>query len=67
VSSLSAAEARGAGLAGVHTLSDVEPDRRRCVEQAADLLVVATERMVRASLGTDALGRITSYFDLKNP
>ncbi|MCW2517132.1 MAG: glycerate kinase [Mycobacterium sp.] len=56
VSSLSAAEARGAGLAGVHTLTDVEPDRRRCVEQAADLLVVATERMVRASLGAVAPG-----------
>jgi hypothetical protein len=34
----------------------VEPDRQRCLEQAADLLVVATERLVRASLGAVALG-----------
>jgi glycerate kinase len=56
VSPLTAAEARDAGLAGVHTLSDVEPDRQRCIEQAADLLVVATERLVRASLGAVTLG-----------
>jgi glycerate kinase len=50
VSTLDQAEARGAGLAGVHTLSDLEPDRQRCMSQASDLVVLATERLVRASL-----------------
>jgi glycerate kinase len=50
VSTLSPAAARAAGLMGVHTLSEVEPDRQRCIEQAAGLLAVATERLARASL-----------------
>ena len=57
VSSLTSVEAFEAGLVGVRALSDVEPDRLRCIEQAADLLVVATEQLMRASLGSVALGQ----------
>jgi hypothetical protein len=39
---------------GVYTLSEVEPDRRRCIEQASGLLTVATERLTRAVLGSVA-------------
>jgi glycerate 2-kinase len=50
VSTLAPAEALAAGLMGVSTLSEVEPDRQRCIEQASDLLTVATERLTRAAL-----------------
>ncbi|HEY6574230.1 MAG TPA: glycerate kinase [Mycobacterium sp.] len=50
VSTLSPADARSAGFDDVHTLSDLEPDRQRSIERAADLLAVATERLTRASL-----------------
>ena len=50
VSTLSPADARGAGFEDVHTLSDLEPDRQRSIERAADLLAIATERLTRASL-----------------
>jgi glycerate 2-kinase len=50
VSTLSGAEVRAAGLAGVHTLNELESDRRRCIEQAGELLAVATERLVLAAL-----------------
>jgi glycerate kinase len=50
VSTLSPAAASAAGLVGVYTLSDVEPDRQRCIDNASDLLAVATERLTRASL-----------------
>jgi glycerate kinase len=52
VSTLPPAAIRAAGLMGVRTLSEVEPDRQRCIEQASDLLTVATERLTRASLGS---------------
>ncbi|MDT5397101.1 MAG: glycerate 2-kinase, partial [Mycobacterium sp.] len=54
VSTLPPAAARAAGLMGVYTLSEVEPDRRRCIEQASGLLTVATERLTRAVLGSVA-------------
>jgi glycerate kinase len=50
VSTLPPAAARAAGLMGVYTLSEVEPDRRRCIERASELLTVATERLTRAVL-----------------
>jgi hypothetical protein len=50
VSTLSPADARSAGFEDVHTLSDLEPDRQRSIEQAADLLAIAAERLTRASL-----------------
>jgi glycerate kinase len=50
VSTLSPADARSAGFEDVYTLSDLEPDRQRSIEQAADLLAIATERLTRASL-----------------
>jgi glycerate kinase len=49
VSTLPRDAARAAGILDVHTLTDVEPDRQRCIEQAADLLAIATERLIRAS------------------
>jgi glycerate kinase len=54
VSTLSPAAVHAAGLAGVHTLSELEPDHQRCMEQASDLLVVATERLTLAALGAVA-------------
>jgi glycerate kinase len=54
VSTLPPAAARAAGLMGVYTLSEVEPDRRRCIERASELLTVATERLTRAVLGSGA-------------
>ncbi|CAN5339511.1 glycerate kinase [soil metagenome] len=50
VSTLLPDAVRAAGLAGVLTLSEVEPDRQRCMGHAADLLAVVTERLTRASL-----------------
>ena len=50
VSTLAPIETRDAGLMGVYTLSDLEPDRRRSMSQASDLLALATERLTRASL-----------------
>jgi glycerate 2-kinase len=50
VSTLDLVEARSAGLVGVRTLAELEPDRQRCMSQADDLLVLATERLTRASL-----------------
>lgn len=50
VSTLSDTQTRAAGLTAVHTLVELEPDRRRCIEGAAELLAVATERLVLAAL-----------------
>ncbi len=47
VSTLDPAEVRAAGLAGVYSLSELEPDRQRSINQAAELVAVATERLVR--------------------
>ncbi|MDT5226050.1 MAG: glycerate 2-kinase [Mycobacterium sp.] len=58
VSTLPPDAARAAGLVGVHTLSEVEPDCRRCIEQASELLTVATERLTRASLGSVAAAEV---------
>ena len=52
VSTLSPADARSADSMDVHTLSDLEPDRQRSIERAADLLAIATERLTRASLSS---------------
>ncbi|MDT5334579.1 MAG: glycerate 2-kinase [Mycobacterium sp.] len=49
VSTLLPGAARAAGISGVHTLSDLEPDRRRCMERADELLAEATERLTRES------------------
>jgi glycerate kinase len=54
VSTLPPAAARAAGLMGVYTLNEVEPDRRRCIERASELLSVATERLTQAVLGSVA-------------
>jgi glycerate kinase len=54
VSTLDPVEARSAGLVGVHTLAELEPDHQRCMSQAGDLLVLATERLTRASLASAA-------------
>jgi glycerate 2-kinase len=47
VSALTAAEARAAGFTGVYALSDVEPDRERSMNQAAELLAAVTEKLAR--------------------
>jgi glycerate kinase len=47
VSALTPAEVRGAGFAGVFSLSDVEPDRDRSMTNAAALLAVLTEKLAR--------------------
>jgi len=48
VSALRADQAQAAGIAGVQTLVDLEPDRQRCIERAGELLTEATERLIRA-------------------
>jgi glycerate kinase len=45
VSVLTEAEEREAGFAGVHALSDLEPDRARSMSQAAELLAAACEKL----------------------
>ena len=50
VSALDPIEARAAGLVGVHTLSELEPDHQRCMSEAGDLVVLATERLARSWL-----------------
>jgi glycerate kinase len=45
VSALTVAEARAAGFAGVHALSDLEPNRERSMSQAAELLARVTENL----------------------
>lgn len=47
VSTLRPDEAAGADFAGIHTLAELEPDRARCIANAADLLTVCTEKAVR--------------------
>ncbi|MDT5144858.1 MAG: glycerate 2-kinase [Mycobacterium sp.] len=47
VSALAPDEAHAAGFAGVYALSDLEPDRERSMNQAAELLAVATEKLAR--------------------
>ena len=47
VSTLDPAEVHAAGLAGVYSLSELEPDRQRSISHAAELVAVATERLVR--------------------
>jgi hypothetical protein len=42
---LTEAEAREAGFAGVYALSDLEPDRARSMSQAAELLAAACEKL----------------------
>jgi glycerate kinase len=54
VSTLDAAEVDTAGLAGVYTLSDLEPDRRRSISRADELLTLATERLTREWLSRPA-------------
>ncbi|MDT5246365.1 MAG: glycerate 2-kinase [Mycobacterium sp.] len=54
VSTRDAAEVDTAGLAGVYTLSDLEPDRRRSISRADELLTLATERLTREWLSRPA-------------
>ncbi|MEZ0354314.1 glycerate kinase [Mycobacterium sp. pR1184] len=49
VSTLTGAAARAAGFTAVRTLNELEPDLSRCTENAADLLSLATERLIRES------------------
>jgi len=54
VSTLTTAEARSAGLAGVYSLSEFEPDPQRSMRHAAELLAVAAEQLARDLRRTDA-------------
>jgi glycerate kinase len=54
VSTLDPADVDTAGLAGVYTLSDLEPDRRRSISRAGELLTLATERLTREWLARPA-------------
>jgi glycerate kinase len=45
VSTLAPVQVRKAGLARVYALSDLEPDRERCITEAAELLTLTTERL----------------------
>ena len=47
VSALAPAEAHAAGFAGVYALSDLESDRERSMNRAAELLTAATEQLAR--------------------
>ena len=49
VSTLTSAQARAAGLGGVRTLNELEPDLSRCTENAAELLTLVTEQLIRDS------------------
>jgi glycerate kinase len=55
VSTLAAAEAATAGLAGIYALSDLEPDRLQSISRAGELLALATERMTRDVLSAAAV------------
>jgi glycerate 2-kinase len=50
ISTLTSAQARGAGFTAVHTLNELEPDLSRCAKHAAKLLTLVTERLVAASI-----------------
>jgi glycerate kinase len=50
VSTLTSAQARTAGFGAVRTLNDLEPDLSRCTANAAALLTLVTERLVRDSM-----------------
>jgi glycerate kinase len=56
VSTLAAAEATAAGLAGIYALSDLEPDRLRSISRAGELLALATQRLTRDVLSAAAVG-----------
>lgn len=47
VSALTRDEVSAAGLAGVYSLSELQPDRERCIRDAAELLACASERLAR--------------------
>jgi glycerate 2-kinase len=49
VSTLTSAQARTAGFNAVRTLNELEPDLSRCTANAADLLSLVTERLIRES------------------
>lgn len=49
VSTLTSAQSRSAGFAAVRTLTEFEPDPRRCTQDAANLLARATEALIRES------------------
>jgi glycerate 2-kinase len=49
VSTLTSAQARAAGLTAVRTLNELEPDLARCTDNAAELLSLVTERLIRES------------------
>jgi glycerate kinase len=55
VSTLAAAEATTAGLAGVYSLSDLEPDRLQSISRAGELLALATQRLTREVLSAAAV------------
>lgn len=50
VSTLTSAQARAAGFAAVRTLTELEPDPRRCTQDAAHLLTQVTEALIRESM-----------------
>lgn len=49
VAKLTGSQARAAGFVAVRALNEVEPDQRRCITNAADLLSLVTERLIRES------------------
>ena len=57
VSTLSPAEARAAGFAGVRMLRDVEPDPERSIRRAAALLTAVSEQLAREQWAGAAVGR----------
>jgi glycerate kinase len=52
VSTLTNSEARAAGFDAVRTLHELEPDLARCTENAAELLTLVTERLIRDHTGS---------------
>jgi glycerate 2-kinase len=49
VSTLTGVQARAAGFGAVRTLNEIEPDLSRCTKNAATLLTLVTEQLVRES------------------
>jgi glycerate kinase len=47
VSALTGAQARAAGFTAVRTLDELEPDPRRCIKHAEELLTRVTDQLIR--------------------
>jgi glycerate kinase len=56
VSTLTPAEARAAGFAGIRTLRDAEPDPERSIRRAAELLTAVSEQLARENWAPTSMG-----------